>query len=259
MDKVLPIFRSHYSIGRSILTLNPLGSSDGSGPDSIIDICHEAKLKTFYLVDDSMSGFLEAYTNSQDAGLELRFGLRVNFCNDISEKDKDTYRFESKCIVFCNNKSGYENLIKIYSTAARDGFYHTPRLDKNILNKFWGDGLTLAIPFYDSFIHKNKYSMGNIVPDFGDIAPSFFIEDNDLPFDDDLAESVKSYAGDEFEVVKTKTIYYKDKSNFLDYVTFRCISSGPGGQSKNTLNKPGLDHMCSDEFCFESWKEVVNG
>ena len=67
MDKVLPIFRSHYSIGRSILTLNPLVSSDGAGPDSIIDICHEAKLKTFYLVDDSMSGFLEAYTNSQDA------------------------------------------------------------------------------------------------------------------------------------------------------------------------------------------------
>ena len=116
MDKVLPIFRSHYSIGRSILTLNPLGSSDGSGPDSIIDICHEAKLKTFYLVDDSMSGFLEAYTNSQDAGLELRFGLRVNFCNDISEKDKDTYRFESKCIVFCNNKSGYENLINFGET-----------------------------------------------------------------------------------------------------------------------------------------------
>ena len=55
MDKVLPLFKSHYSIGRSILTLHPKGSSDGVGPDSIIDICADSGLKELYLVDDSMT------------------------------------------------------------------------------------------------------------------------------------------------------------------------------------------------------------
>jgi DNA polymerase III alpha subunit len=260
MYEVLPLFKSHYSIGRSILTLSDAGSSDSTGPDSIIDICLDNKLKTFYLIEDGMTGFLEGYYNSTSNNLDMRFGLRVTLCRDMNDKDKDKLKDESKCIIFCKNKTGYELLLKIYTDASTNGFYYIPRIDFETLHKYWDDSsLSLVIPFYDSFIHRNKFDLGNFVPDFSQIFPTFFIENNDLPFDEALKRDVESYCGDKHDVQKTKSIYYKNKSDFPHYMTFRCISDSNPGRAKKTLTKPNFDHMCSDNFSFESWKEVVNG
>ena len=153
MFEVLPLFKSHYSIGRSILTLGSAGSSEETGPDSIIDICSAAKLDYFYLVDDSMTGFMEAYHNASDAGIDLRFGLRLSICNDISLKEKNSNLFEYKCILFCKNKAGYERLLQISSFASTEGFYYNPRIDYKSLGQYWDDkDLSFVVPFYDSFI-----------------------------------------------------------------------------------------------------------
>ena len=95
MHEVLPLFKSHYSIGKSILTLADAGSSDATGPDSVIDICLDNKLKTFYLIEDGMTGFLEGYYNSVSNNLDMRFGLRVTLCRDMNDKDKDKLKDES--------------------------------------------------------------------------------------------------------------------------------------------------------------------
>jgi hypothetical protein len=52
---------------------------------------------------------------------------------------------------------------------------------------------------------------------------------------------------------ETKSIYYKNRDDFLAYLTFRCINN------RSSLEKPNIDHMCSDEFCFESWMEKTGG
>ena len=51
---LLPLFKSHYSLGRSILTLQE-ESNNQVGPDSIIQICKDNDLKEFFLIEDSMS------------------------------------------------------------------------------------------------------------------------------------------------------------------------------------------------------------
>ena len=258
MNEVTPLFKSHYSIGKSILTLNSLGSSDESGPDSIIDICSQAKLDSFYLGDDSMTGFMEAYHNAKEAKMQLRFGLRLSICEDINFKDKSSDYLESKCILFCKNKAGYERLLDISSTASTEGFYYVPRIDYKSLDKFWDDkDLLYTVPFYDSFIHKNKFRMSNIIPDFSRLNPVFLLESNDLPFDDCLREHVLSYCKDKYETKEVKSIYYKNKKDFPAYLTFRCISDSAPGRAKRTLAKPNFDHMCSNEFSFESWYETV--
>ena len=43
---ILPLFKSHYSLGRSILTLDDEGEAENSKyPDSIIDIARNKSLK----------------------------------------------------------------------------------------------------------------------------------------------------------------------------------------------------------------------
>ena len=86
---MIPLFKSHYSIGKSILTLEEEGSSIEDGPQSIIDLCKKNKIKDLFLVDDSMSGFLQGYLNSEKAKLNFRFGLRISVCEDLREKNEE--------------------------------------------------------------------------------------------------------------------------------------------------------------------------
>tara|TARA_Y100000310_G_C20558090_1_gene751591 strand:- start:52 stop:849 length:798 start_codon:yes stop_codon:yes gene_type:complete len=247
----LPVFKSHYSLGRSILTLSHEEDDDRIKPASIINLCEKNDFKKLCLVEDSMSGFLEAYINSKEAGIELMFGLRLSVCPDMNEKDEESVKNSSKYIVFCLNSDGYKDLIKIHDLASKDGFYYKPRIDFKNLKKLWTNNLKLCVPFYDSFIHNNILLGGVSIPEF-DFTKStvFFTEDNGLPFDDLLLGGVSSFADSEgHEVVQTKSIFYENKEDFKAYLTFRCINN------RSTLNKPQLEHMTSDEFCLESWKE----
>ena len=65
MGEIIPIFKSHYSLGRSILTLNlPKEEEVTDSSDSIFDICQQFGVKEVYVVDDNMAGFLEDFTNA---------------------------------------------------------------------------------------------------------------------------------------------------------------------------------------------------
>ncbi len=247
---MIPLFKSHYSIGKSILTLKGKDSSVENGPQSIIDLATKSKLENVYLVDDSMSGFLEGYLNCKSAGLNFRFGLRISICDDLLEKNEEALFKTSKIVIFANNQEGYKCLIKLYTIAAQQGFYYEPRLDYKTLAKHWDDKhLTLMIPFYDSFLFKNAMCGSVCVPDFKFTTPSFSIEENDIPFNFLIEQDIKKYTSNKFEVIKTKSIYYNKKEDFKAYLTFRCINN------RTTLDKPNLDHMTSDEFCLEAYDE----
>jgi DNA polymerase III alpha subunit len=246
--EALPLFKSHYSLGKSILTLENPEDAMEDGPDSIIDLCKKNDIKHFFLVDDNMSGFLQAYVNSKENDLQLSFGLRISVCSDMEKKEKDVSQKETcKYIILAKNVEGYKRLIKIFSLAAQKGFYHVPRIDFEHLKKLWNEkDLCLCVPFYDSFIHKNFLEGNHCIPDFSFAEPVFFIEKNDIPFDHLILKRVLEFTKNKYKTQKTKSIFYSEKKDFKAYLTFRCINK------RSTLDKPQLDHMCSDEFCLEA-------
>ena len=253
MGEIIPIFKSHYSLGRSILTLNLPKEEDATdSADSVFDICQYAGLKEVYLVDDNMAGFLEAFTNAEELKIKLIFGLRLTFCSDHSNKSEEGRQNSYKNIIFAKNANGYKQLIKIYTFAAQEGFYYEPRIDFNSLKPLWDKDLLLAVPFYDSFLYNNKYTDSQCVPDFSFTDPVFFTEDNDTLLDKDMQARVLDFCSDKYEVVKTKSIYYKNREDFPAYLTFRCING------RTTVEKPNFDGMCSPEFCYESYLEAIN-
>ena len=246
---MIPLFKSHYSLGRSILTLEDKNEKDNY-PDSIIQICKENKIKDLFLVEDNLSSFLEAYFNCKNNNINLNYGVRISVTDSIEEKSDASKNKTSKIILFAKNKNGYENLIKIYSISAKDGFYYGPRVDYKILSKIWNQDLVLCIPFYDSFIFNNTLRNFICIPQFDFVKPIFFIENNELPFDTIIKQKVLSYVEkNNLEVFNTKSIYYSEKKDFKTYLTFRCINN------RSVLNKPELEHMSSNEFCFESYLE----
>tara|TARA_R110002020_G_scaffold60805_3_gene164362 strand:+ start:175 stop:939 length:765 start_codon:yes stop_codon:yes gene_type:complete len=254
MGEIIPIFKSHYSLGRSILTLNlPKEEEVTDSSDSIFDICQQFGVKEVYVVDDNMAGFLEAFTNAEALGIKLIFGLRLTFCLDHSNKSEEGRQNSYKNIIFAKNANGYKQLIKIYTFAAQKGFYYEPRMDFRSLKPLWSNDLLLAVPFYDSFLYNNKYTDSQCVPDFSFIDPVFFTEDNDTLLDKDMRQRVVEFCGNKYETFRTKSIYYKNRKDFPAYLTFRCING------RTTVEKPNFDGMCSPEFCYESYLEITNG
>ena len=243
---MIPLFKSHYSLGRSILTLEDKDEKDDY-PDSIIQICKENKMKELYLVEDNMSSFLEAYSNCRKNNIKLNYGLRISITDSMNDKSEESKNKSSKIILFFKNKKGYQQLTKLYSIAAKEGFYYEPRLDYQTLSKNWTEDLILCIPFYDSFIFNNTLKNSLCIPQFDFTKPIFFIEDNDLPFDSLVKQRALSFAEkNDLKIYKAQSIFYNSREDFKAYLTFRCINN------RSILNKPNLDHMSSNEFCFES-------
>jgi hypothetical protein len=244
---MLPLFKSHYSIGKSILTLNEPKELDDGGPDSIFEILLDNSLSDLILVEDSPTGFLQARKISFDNDINLIFGLRLN----ITCLTEDS---NHKVIVFSKNDKGCKKLNLIYSEFFSDvsgvGNY-------DILKKLWNeDDLLLAIPFYDSFLYQNTLSFSNCLPDFEFANPLFLIEDNKLPTDELLKQVVIDYCGSyDYEYSLSKSIFYKKRTDIESFQTYKCICNRNFGR-KQSLSNPGFDGLGSREFCFESWKEL---
>ena len=133
MADVLPLFKSHYSIGRSILTLEKTEEESDNSPDSVFALAKQSNLKKIFLIDDTMSGFLQAFSNAQEMDLSLIFGLRISICSDLTQKNEEALKETCKYVIIAKNNEGYKRLIKIYTLASQDGFYYVPRIDfKNL-------------------------------------------------------------------------------------------------------------------------------
>ncbi len=250
---MLPLFKSHYSIGKSILTLNAPSEYDG-GAVSVFYIAKKHNLDKVVLVEDSLIGFLEAKKQADSLGVQLVFGLRMSVCDDMSiVPDKKNPMCIHKIVIFANNTDGCILLNKIYSKAFTEG---DSKIDFATLKQFYNDkDLKIAIPFYDSYLFHNSFSYKQpcMLEDlFFD--PVYFIEDNELPFDVVLTDLIKNYCKqNDFETQLVKSIYYENREDFEAYQTYKCICNRGFSNKARSLDMPNLDHCASPEFCFESY------
>lgn len=261
-DEIFPIFSSHYSVlhSRSILTLekaeelekNPQNDNQGCIPNSTpVSICSIAKLHKIdklFLIDSSFSGFQEAYRNLTEIGTQLIFGIKIFVCDDVADKSDKGATNDNKIYLISKNKVGYQELIKVYSEAATNGFYYYPRLDWSQLNKI-SENIEVWISFYDGFIHNNLLSYGvSIIPKFDNVRPKFCVENHGLPFDSLIQDGIDKFCGGTgFEKVETHQIYYYRNLDAKSYCVYRCINN------RSTLNKPNLSHFSSNRFSWESY------
>ena len=223
---MIPLFKTHSSIGKSILRI-----------DDILRISENEKLEQVFIVEDSMTCFPEAF---RKLGSKLRFGLRFSiYNNDHSEES------ESKMIAFANGDAGAKEMYSLF----------TQQFDSKITRP-WDSTkeLKYVVPFYDSFIHKNLTSFSNCIVDLPRDIP-FIIEDNNLPFDCLIEDKILNYCNRNLnEYFTAKSIYYENKEDVEAFQTYKMICNRRPGRNFD-LSNPGLDHFGSNRFCVEAWKE----
>ena len=179
------------------------------------------------------------------------FGLRLKLSSfNESSKDDDSIH---KVIIFAKDDEGCILLNKIYSKIFCD-FDGIGNYD--VIKEYWNEKhLKLCIPFYDSFLFYNTLIFANCIPDFSFTTPTFFMENNNLPFDNLVSSKVDDYcSSNDLKIERVKSIYYKYRTDIEAYQTYKCICNRRMGRSRS-LSNPGLDQLGSREFCIESWKE----
>ena len=242
---MIPLFSSDFSIGRSILKVKSSG-----GPDSILDIAKENSLEEVFLVEDSMIGFLDSFKIFSANDIALRYGVRFNMCNNVEDEKVEDSSY--KIVLFALNDEGCKSLYKIYSIAHTK---HNSFLDQKILKENMSDNLLIFHPFYNSYIYNNLFYFKNCIYEKVSDQEYYTIEDNNLPFDNMLLNNISKLG---LPTTKTKTILYKNKEDVEAYQVYRMSCNRSFGKSRS-LSSPSLDHFSSDEFCWESYMEKING
>lgn len=271
MNHILPVFSSHYSLNGSLLTLEEPGKAKLGAPISVFDLTKEADLKEIVLVEERIDGFIEAYKNAAKAGCKLCFGIKYVICQDMNDRDDSSRQTESKIIVFVTGGTeGYRDQVRLWNRAwttghftTRDGSYG--RLDWKTLKEFWTPNLSLALPFFSSFLSRNVLTFNRIVPDLPDLSLSgaplwvFSEQDSRLPFAPLIQGAIDRYVtqcrgtpgAHPIEVVPCKTILYRDSASFKPYVVRRAIAT------RGSWDAPEVDHLSSDQFSFEAWQALT--
>jgi len=216
---MIPLFKTHFSIGKSILT-----------PEDCFELAKNEKEVCF--VEDSFSSFRQINKLSEKTGKPVRFGLRISASLDGSNP--------SKIILFAKNGDGIREIKHLFSEAfTKTGGVLT-------LRKF-SDNILVVVPFYDSYIHNSIHKFGVFDLNLGDSI--FFIEDNNHLFDIGIKDAILSLG------VKTqmvKSIYYKNKKDFKEFQFYKAVCNRSGGRQP-TFSRPELEDCGSDKFCWEEF------
>lgn len=243
---MIPIFKSHFSLNSSLLTLEPAEDIKDNAPNSVFSIAKQHGLKDVYLADTSMSGFLQAFSGAKKSELNLRYGVELTMVSNQVQKDEESCKTEHTVIVWLLNSEGYADLCKLVTCANVDGFYYQPRIDEANLSKLLTPNLAVSIPFYGSFLANNLLKFATCIFNYEKFDPVFFYEKSNLPFDHIIQNQIeKLKVNSQF----MKTVYYYRKSDFPAFMTAKCIGR------RSTWDVPKLEHFSSDDFSFETFLE----
>lgn len=228
---IQPFFKTQYSVGKSLLQ-----------PKRVVELAKEQKLPILSVIEDSFYGFRALNQFCTEEEVRLAFGIRLPVVyDDIKEKP-------SKLVFFGKNNDGIKILKDLYTKT------YTSKENLLVFSKIKNklDDVFVIVPFYDSFVYNNVFHFGMSVMDLDGVHHEFTYEDNFHPFDFQIRRALDKMGA---EPKPAKSIYYEKRSDFKAFQMFRAITSRSQGKSP-TFGNPNLEHFCSSEFCWESWKEV---
>ncbi len=103
--------------------------------DEIFQRCIELGMRSVAITDHgTMFGVIEFYEKAKKAGIKPIIGCECYVApRRLTDKTPIDHKGLSHLILLSENNEGYKNLCKLVSVARIDGFYHKPRIDKELL------------------------------------------------------------------------------------------------------------------------------
>ena len=118
---------SHYSLLDGLQKIQPM-----------LDRVKEFGMTAVALTDHgTLSGVIDFYQQAQKRDLKPIIGMEAYVAaRNHTDKDPQSDRRRFHLVLLALNNQGYQNLMRLTSIAHLDGFYHKPRIDHQLLEKY---------------------------------------------------------------------------------------------------------------------------
>lgn len=186
-------------------------------------------------------------------GVKPIIGVEAYFVDDVSEKTRKA----GHLLLLAQDNAGYENLLKICTTAATEHFYYQPRVDAELLERH-SKGLVctsacVASPVASAVAHGDIPTAQRYAGIFADIFPErFYIELQDHKFhpNEGLIELSRKM---NLPLVATNDLHYLNQNDAELQDLLICIGT------KATLDQPNRIKIDTDQLYMKSADEMMQG
>lgn len=235
---------------------------DGSGKvDKLIARAKELGMHSLAITDHgTMYGCVEFYKEAKKQGIKPIIGCEIYVSEKSMELKDNKENSIYHLVLLVKNEKGYENLMKIVSTASIEGFYYKPRVDHEYLKKH-SEGLIATSACLGGEVQANILK-GNIEKAkkvallYKEIfKEGFYLElqyhglQDQLKVNDELIELSKEL---DIPLIASNDVHYIKKEDTKAHDVLLCIQTGKTVDDENRMRYP------SGQFYLRSPEEMYS-
>ncbi|MBT6835049.1 MAG: DNA polymerase III subunit alpha, partial [Bacteroidetes bacterium] len=204
----------------------------------------------------NMFGVVTFMRQAKKNGIKPIIGCEMYVAhNSMQDKKGKEDRSGYHLILLAKNKKGYHNLAKLVTLAYKDGFYYTPRIDKELLKKY-SEGLIASTACLGGEVPKSIMRNGTeqaskIIEEYLQIFGDDFylelmrhgLEDQDI-VNKALIELAQKH---EVKIIATNDVHYVNKEDFEAHHILVCLNTGKDADDKDGMKYSGHEYFKTTE------------
>lgn len=232
--------------------------------DKFIKLAVEYKYPALAITDHgNMFGAIDFYKKSKKAGIKPIIGCEV-YVSPREHTRKEAIHGEPDggyhLILLAKNNTGYHNLMKLVSLGYLDGFYHRPRVDKALLEKY-AEGLIATSACLQGEVsfqirHNNFNKAEELAKQYADIfgKENFYLEIQNHGITEehkDRVELIKMSQKLGLNLVAANDCHYLHQKDHKAHEALLCIQTG------KVLDDQDRFKYSTDQLYVKSPKEML--
>ncbi|MBR5524825.1 MAG: DNA polymerase III subunit alpha [Clostridia bacterium] len=209
----------------------------------------------------TMYGVIDFYKECQKQGVRPILGCEVYVAaRTLQDKTHGPDSEYHHLVLLCENETGYQNLLKLVSTAWVDGFYIKPRVDHRLLEQHHEGLIALSACLAGEIPHaiaRSDYGRArDLVRWYADTfgMGNFYLElqDHGLPEQREVNAALLRLSGETgVPLVCTNDVHYIQQEDARMQRVLCCI------QTATTLDEPSPLNFETEEFYLKSGEEMA--
>ncbi len=234
------------------------------GAASITGLLHRAEelgMNALAITDHgNMYGALEFLNMAKKKGIKPIIGCEIYVAptSRFERKGKED-RSGHHLVLLAKNLSGYYNLAKLCSLGYKEGFYYTPRIDKDLLKQY-NEGLIassacLGGELAESILKHGLDKAENVIREYQQIfGEDYYLEmmDHQLPEQKEVNKALVTLSKKTgAKLIATNDVHYVNANDFEAHKILICLNTGKDLDDLGSLNYTGFEYLKSADEMLE--------
>ncbi len=213
----------------------------------------------------NMYGVLPFVNKARELGLKPIIGCEVYVArNSRYKKDSPEDRSGWHLVLLAKNLKGYHNLSKMVSLGFLEGFYYTPRVDKELLRKY-SEGIVaisacLAGEVPRAILRKDMDHAEKVVKEFIDIyGEDFYLELQRHGIEEQTtvnAKIIELARKLDVKFIATNDVHFIDREDARAHDILICLQTGRDLEDTNRMKYTGNEYLKSRQEMYELFSDI---